>query len=97
MEILPQAAPISDMRNHQAEILNKAQAGPVILTTRGRAAAVLLSPQKWNEIATRLRNLELLLEVKRIEAAITQDPTRVVTDEELEDQISAKVALHVAH
>jgi prevent-host-death family protein len=94
---LPQAAPISDMRNHQPEILDMAKSGPVMLTSRGRAAAVLLSPEKWNEIALRLRNLELLLEAKRIEAEIAQDPTRLVTDEELERQLTAKVARDVAN
>jgi prevent-host-death family protein len=94
---LPQAAPISDMRNHQPEILKMAKEGPVMLTARGRAAAVLLAPEKWNEIAVRLRNLELLLEAKRIEAEIVQDPSRLVTDEELERQITEKAARHVAH
>lgn len=94
---LPQAAPISDMRNHQVEVLTMAQKGPVLLTTRGRTAAVLLSPEKWNEIAKRLHHLELLLEAKRIEAEIVRDPSRIVTDEELERQIAEKVASHVAH
>lgn len=94
---LPQAAPISDMRNHQVEVLSMAKAGPVLLTARGRTAAVLLSPEKWNEIAKRLHHLELLLEAKRIEAEIARDPSRIVTDEELERQIAEKVASHVAH
>ena len=94
---LPQAAPISDMRNHQAELLSMSKKGPVLLTARGRTAAVLLSPEKWNEIAERLHHFELLLEAKRIEAEIALDPSRLVTDEELERQIAEKVANHVAH
>jgi len=71
--------------------------GPVLLTARGRTAAVLLSPEKWNEIAERLQQSELLLEAKRIEAEIARDPARLVTDEELERQIAEKIALHVAY
>lgn len=94
---LPQAVPISDMRNHQVELLSMAQRGPVLLTARGRTAAVLLSPEKWNEIAERLHHLELLLDAKRIEAEIVRGPSRIVTDEELERQIAEKVAGHMAH
>ena len=97
MHPLPQVAPISDMRNHQVEVLSMAKKGPVMLTARGRTAAVLLSAEKWNEIAARLQQLELLLEAKQIEAEIANDPARLITDEELERQIAAKIALNVAH
>lgn len=97
MHPLPHAAPISDMHNHQAQILSLAQSGPVMLTARGRTAAVLLSPEKWNSIAVRLRNLELLLEAKRIEMEMERAPSRVIIDEELERQLAEKVTQHVAH
>ncbi|HMN26863.1 MAG TPA: type II toxin-antitoxin system prevent-host-death family antitoxin [Caldilineaceae bacterium] len=59
MNRLPEIAPISDMRVRQAEIVEKAKRGPVVLVERGsRPALVVLSPEMWNEIAERLEFLE---------------------------------------
>jgi prevent-host-death family protein len=51
---LPQMAPISDMRNRQNELLQMAEAGPVILLSHSKPAAVLLSPEQWDAIAEAL-------------------------------------------
>ncbi len=48
-------APISDLRHRQGEILAQLAKGPVILTQRGRGAAVLLSMQQWQALNERLR------------------------------------------
>jgi prevent-host-death family protein len=52
---LPQTAPISDMRNRQDEILTMTENGPVILLSRSKPAAVLLSPAYWDAIARTLK------------------------------------------
>ncbi len=49
---LPQTAPISDMRNRQNELLDMTENGPVVLLSRSKPAAVLLSPSQWDAIAT---------------------------------------------
>ena len=51
---LPQTAPISDMRNRQNELLRMAEDGPVVLLSRSKPAAVLLSPVQWDAIAEAL-------------------------------------------
>jgi prevent-host-death family protein len=51
---LPQTAPISDMRNRQDEILTMSESGPVVLMSRSKPAAVLLSPAYWDAIASAL-------------------------------------------
>lgn len=42
------------MRNRQDEILTMTENGPVILLSRSKPAAVLLSPAYWDAIARRL-------------------------------------------
>jgi len=51
---LPQTAPISDMRNRQNELLDMTENGPVVLFSRSKPAAVLLSPTQWDAIASDL-------------------------------------------
>ncbi|GIV73556.1 type II toxin-antitoxin system prevent-host-death family antitoxin [Caldilinea sp.] len=52
--ILP-TIPASALRQDQAGILARAQAGPLLLTHRGQAAAVLVSPQLWNQLVDHLQ------------------------------------------
>ena len=58
MSALPKIRPISDMRIHQAEILDDLSNGPVILAQRSHAAAVLVSFEMWNELIERLEDAE---------------------------------------
>ena len=55
---LPQTAPISDMRNRQNVLLRMAEKGPVVLMSRSKPAAVLLSPAQWDAIADALAKSE---------------------------------------
>jgi antitoxin Phd len=69
-----QTVPISEIRKRQNEILTQLNAGPVILTQRGRAAAVMVSPEQWDRLIERLRDLEEALDVRaaqEIEARIS--------------------------
>ncbi len=57
-EGLPQAMatyPITDLRTHQDQLLQHVQEEPVILTKRGRAVAVLVDPEMWNQIVAALK------------------------------------------
>jgi prevent-host-death family protein len=59
MDRVPTIAPISDMRLRQAEIVEKAKTGPVVLTERGsKPALVVVSPEMWNDLVERLEDLE---------------------------------------
>jgi PHD/YefM family antitoxin component YafN of YafNO toxin-antitoxin module len=70
MDAIPEMAPISDLQVRQDEILAALDAGPVILTQGGRAAAVLVSPKQWNELFDRLEFLEDSLDAVEIKARI---------------------------
>lgn len=50
----PQMAPISDMRNRQNELLSMTESGPVMLLSRSKLAAILVSPTQWDAIARTL-------------------------------------------
>jgi PHD/YefM family antitoxin component YafN of YafNO toxin-antitoxin module len=76
MNRLPEIAPISDMRVRQAEIIEKAKQGPVVLVERGsKAALVVIAPEQWDAIAERLEFLEDAVAVykKKWELAAGQD------------------------
>ena len=55
---LPQTAPISDMRNRQNDLLTMAEHGPVVLLSRSKPAAILLSPAQWDAIAQTLEEYQ---------------------------------------
>lgn len=46
--------PISRLRQEQNEVLKRLDEGPVVLTQYGDAAAVLVDPDQWNQIAEEL-------------------------------------------
>lgn len=50
--------PVSDLRYKTKEILNQVGDEPVVLTQRGRATAVLINFDAYNEMARRLQALE---------------------------------------
>ncbi len=70
---IPQLAPASDMRLHQAEIIKKAKHAPVILMERGsKAALVCVSPEQWNSLAKYIDDLECTIEAVETELAIAK-------------------------
>lgn len=59
MHALPTIVPISDMRIRQADIVEKAKEGPVVLIERGsKPALVVVSPELWAIMTERLEYLE---------------------------------------
>lgn len=58
MERVPNTVPITDLRSRQTAILGELNEGPVLLTKQGRAAAVLVHPNYWNEVVALLEDLE---------------------------------------
>ena len=65
IEVLPQIEKISVLKSDQNVVLRKVKAGPVLLLQRSNPAAVLLSPEHWNQIALRLKELERREEIRR--------------------------------
>jgi prevent-host-death family protein len=62
---IPQTIPISELRRQQDKILKMAEAAPVVLMSRSEPAGVLVSPQEWNRLVARLKQLEALQEARR--------------------------------
>lgn len=58
MSTVPKIVPISDIRNHHKRVLELAQESPVVLAQHSRSAAVLVSIEQWDKMATRMAQLE---------------------------------------
>jgi prevent-host-death family protein len=81
------------MRIRQAELLEKAKQGPVVLIERGsKPAGVLVSPEQWDALNKRIKQLELLAEARRAIAEMEQDPAKRIAHAELRRQLTEKVA-----
>jgi len=63
--------PVSEFRANTASVLQRVQetGGPVVLTQRGRTAAILLSAGAYDEL---LDELELLRDVRRAERELAE-------------------------
>jgi len=83
MSPIPAIVPLSDLRVRQAEILELARHGPVVLLERGsRPALVAVTPEMWNDITERLEELEDAAAVYRAkwELATVRDTMDEVPD-----------------
>ena len=62
MRKIPEVVPITDLRQDAAEVLKRLRKGkePVVITQRGRAAAVLLSIEEYERARQEREILELL-------------------------------------
>jgi len=62
MRKIPDIVPVTDFRHDAAGVLKRAQASrePLVITQRGRASAVLLSLDAYEETEHRLEILRLL-------------------------------------
>ena len=58
MAAIPEIYGVSDLRTRKSEILRKLHDGPVVLTQHARAVAVLVSPEKWNQLIEEVENLQ---------------------------------------
>jgi PHD/YefM family antitoxin component YafN of YafNO toxin-antitoxin module len=65
MILTPQIQPISELARDHKTLLRKLKSGPVFLAQRGRPAAVVVSPQQWDSIATELSRLRRIVEGDR--------------------------------
>ena len=70
MERVPQIEPISHMKHRYNEVLQQLEAGPVVLTQHGRAAAVVVHPGQWNATLDERENLLDALAALRAELAL---------------------------
>lgn len=80
--------PVSALRNNQAKIINGLDESPMILTSNGYEAAVLMSPKQYNEMIALVRRLE----DSRIVATRLKemDEGNWMSADEVEGQLQAK-------
>ena len=71
MASLPQIIPVTDLRQDAAAVVKRVQSSgqPLVITQRGRAAAVMLSVEAYERVAREREILELLLQGERDIAA----------------------------
>lgn len=70
MQTMPNAVPITKIKNDPTEVLGLIERGPVMLTTRGTGVAVITSLNEWNSMAERLKRYE---RHERLRAAIRRN------------------------
>ncbi len=58
--------PVSDLRNKQAEIVDKLNETPILLTRGGYGAGVLVHPDKWNQLMAELARLQRIMRATKI-------------------------------
>ena len=83
MTRIPQIVPISDLRQGAAALLKKVRESrdPVVVTQRGRPAAVLLSVEEFERRERDLEILRLLAQgEKEIAAGVGHDLEEVLVD-----------------
>lgn len=95
MNPLPTMAPISDMRIRQADIIEKATRGPVILLERGsKPALVVVSPEFWNNLMEQIEYLEDVAAVykKKWELATGQDEMVELSPEMIQEWLGDDIS-----
>ena len=67
MTKIPEMLPVSDLRQHAAEVLRSVQQSkqPLVITQRGRAAAVMLSVDEFERVEHERQLLRLLARGER--------------------------------
>jgi len=95
MHKLPQMASVTELRNDYNALIARLSEGPVVLSQRSRAAAVLVSPQEWDQTAQMIKTLQAQLDQERRlrlsnqrYAAYMTDPARSVTQAEFDRQLA---------
>jgi len=66
MNVIPELVPISELRLRQSEVLKRLSDGPVVLTQRGHAAAVLVDPEQWNLLMSDLEDLQDAVDLREV-------------------------------
>ena len=82
MDRVPQMASVSDLKNRHLEVLAKLKEGPVLLASRNQPAAVMVSPEQWNEIVELLEDCEdaLFTQIRSLEAEADPGVMRPIED-----------------
>jgi PHD/YefM family antitoxin component YafN of YafNO toxin-antitoxin module len=94
MNKVPELVPISEMRTHQAAILEQLKQGPIVLTHHSKAAAVLVDPNQWNWLLEQLEDARDLATIRQQEREEEQGQAEVLAVDEEELKAWASGDLH---
>ncbi|MBX2999163.1 MAG: type II toxin-antitoxin system Phd/YefM family antitoxin [Caldilineaceae bacterium] len=75
---IPKTYAVTDLRGNQAEIFDNLKDAPVLLTRQGRAAAVLVDPEKWNALLDLVEDLEDRLRASEVKLQLARGETETV-------------------
>jgi len=75
--LIPTIIPISDAKPRLAALIDKSDTEDIVLTRRGRAAAVLISAQRYTELLDRLEDAEDSLAVLQARDEPTEPAEKV--------------------
>ena len=89
MNSIPEFVPISDLRTHQGEILEKIKESPIVLAQRSKAVAVLVDPARWNKLMTRLEDQDEAIAVLQAELAVERGEEQLMDIDEKELEAAA--------
>ncbi len=84
MNKVPDLVPISEMRTHQAAILEQLKQGPIVLTHHSKAAAVLVNPSHWNQLLELLEDALVICSIRQQEREEEQDKIELIAVDEEE-------------
>jgi prevent-host-death family protein len=93
MNPIPYTIPISDLRFHQTQVIDRLAEAPVVLTKQGRAAAVLVSPEYWNRVIEELEDFADALVVAQAKLALARGEEDLVEWDEVKRELG-EVALN---
>jgi prevent-host-death family protein len=87
---VPQMASIADLRNSHIQVFAMLKQGPVIIASRSKPAAVLVSPEQWNALMQELETLwgEREAALAKLKIATGEDQVERLTDRELESWLA---------
>lgn len=90
MQSVPELMPISRLRQTQNEILDELPEAPVVLTQHGRAVAVLVDPEMWNDLIAELETWQDSFAALELKYQIAVGEQEVIDWETLKAQAHAK-------
>ena len=71
--------PISDLRTNQHDVLDRLSVGPVVLSQRGRATAVLVSWDRWRQLIEQIELLQDTVEAAAVRERIALGATETLS------------------
>jgi len=78
MQQLPQMVSVADIKNHHLKVFAMLKKGPVIVASRSKPTAVIVSPEQWDAIVEEIDTLWAEREAALAELRIATGKSKVV-------------------